>query len=158
MTTALAKRKPPDEHLAYSIDGQEAPNPLKFVPVPVRAALSEFWMCYSRLLPSIISVAALLRSWRRQGGITDKQIIEILDKLTRAERVAEFKWASELQVALAGEVSRCIHANRVQREMLARRRGIENAPTIPKEFSFQESFKKVIEEARAGQAATDKGK
>jgi hypothetical protein len=135
----LAKR---EEHLAFSIGGS-APNPIKMVPESLRAPLSFFWMCFAKLLPSIVPVAALLMTWRRQGELTDEQIVEIMQGLTRPERVASFRFGSDVQCALAEQVSSQIRRNKSLAEMVARRNRVTLA--APKEFSVSEAFRKLTE-------------
>lgn len=155
--TAIAKRKQDDEHLEHSLGQKKVFNPLDFIPEKLKQPLSAFWMRFKNIMPSILGISALLATWHRQGGITEQQIMDILEDLSTPERVANFKWASDIQIALAREVSERIRRNRVERDMLARRRGLENGKP-PAEFSFAESFKKLLSESSIGVGEPDKSK
>lgn len=143
--TELAKQ--PSELAAFTIGGDEAPNPLLMVPPELRKPLGFFWMCFSKLLPSILPIAALLMTWKRSGELSSEKIIEIMRGLTRPERVAQFKFGSDVQCALAAEVTEAIRINRRDAAILARRQG--KRPPSGDGFSFAGAWRKVIEEANA---------
>lgn len=114
-----------NEHLAFAVGGAAPPNPLMLVPEALRKPLAFFWICFSKLFPSIMPVAALLLTWRRSGELTDEQVIDILRDLTRPEAVSEFRYPSDLQCELAARVTRAIRKTRSARRQAEARRDRE---------------------------------
>lgn len=96
-------------------------NPLRLLPAEWRAPVWCFWSKWASLLRSQLDLAASLREWIVEDGLTLEEAESAFRVLTRPERRGLVQFPGQVVAELAKEVA-TILARRKSREEQARRR------------------------------------
>lgn len=106
-----------------------ASNPLAALPAGLRHPVWKLWASHQHLtgFATSLPIAGAVATWVKDFDLPEKEAEAILRRAMAPERMAEFKFASDLMAWLAGEAKAAIDRRRSLREMEDRRREREAA-------------------------------
>jgi hypothetical protein len=81
-------------------------KPLRQLPADWRPVVWDFWSAWSHLLPTQLTLAARLRHWIRDEGLTLDDARAAFAAINKPARMAELRFASDLFAALGIELVR----------------------------------------------------
>lgn len=100
------------------------PNPISVLPHDWREPVRFFCLAYSDVLKSPSGIAALLRLWSRDEGLTLDEARRVLRRLLKPDEVGRIQFAGQLLARLAQLVAEEIQTRR-RREETEQRRATE---------------------------------
>lgn len=101
-------------------------NPFRMIPKEYRRPLAFFWSLNQHMLPNALPLAARVRLWIEQQGLTVDELRKVLSQLSDPERSSRHQYAGQLLADLAGAVA-VICDQRRRREAAEERRRDEAA-------------------------------
>lgn len=102
-------------------------NPLAAAPAGVVHPVWKLWACVQHLFPSPLPLAAVVGVWVREHGLTEDDAERILGKFLQPDRMAEFRFPSDLMTALATAAKESITQRKQEAERAKRDNEAANA-------------------------------
>lgn len=96
-------------------------GPLLVAPAAFRPAISKLWILNQHMLGNALPLAARVRQWVDELGLTLPEFQGVCARLCEPDRQATHQYAGQLLADLSGLISAAVKERRGREEMLKRR-------------------------------------